>query len=278
MDSVIFTALGVGGATVLGGAIGLIFGRTTKLFCDAVLSFAAGVMLAASFIGLILPSMEFGRGLRIFVVIFGLMLGAGVVNLLDSLPPLQPSGMKKTAHMTDEGGGRSKKSAPPHHATSLKDTGDCAQDSSERTRRVLLFVSAIALHNLPEGIAAGVGLVGDGSGGGILIALAIALQNLPEGLIVATSMIGVGMKRTRAFLIASLTGVIEIFGTLLGYLAAGISALALPLILAIAGGTMLYVISEEMIPETHSGEGGRMSTWFLLLGFSLILIFDAFLH
>ena len=292
MNSVIFTALGVGGATVLGGVIGLIFGRTTKLFCDAVLSFAAGVMLAASFIGLILPAVEFGRGIHVFVVILGIMLGAGAVNLLDSLPllnnlesqireDLPPKKHRKPPKPTTSP--PKDRTKPPetigqHSTATIKqgtDTG--SEDATERMRRVILFVSAIALHNLPEGIAAGVGLVGDRSGGGILIALAIAMQNLPEGLIVATSMIGVGVDRKRAFIIASLTGLIEIFGTFFGYFAAGVSTFALPLILALAGGTMLYVISEEMIPETHSGEGGRMSTWFLLFGFSLILIIDAFL-
>ena len=88
-------------------------------------------------------------------------------------------------------------------------------------------------------------------------------------------MLGVGTKPHRAFLIAALTGIIEIFGTFVGYFAVSLSAILLPLILALAGGSMLYVISEEMIPETHSGEGGRMSTYFLLIGFSLMLIFDA---
>jgi ZIP family zinc transporter len=147
----------------------------------------------------------------------------------------------------------------------------------DRIRRVSLFVMAIALHNLPEGIAAGVGL---GSGDGadaILIATAIALQNLPEGIIVTTAMLGVGVRPTRAFLISGLTGVIEIFGTFVGFFAVNISRILLPLILAIAGGTMLYVIGEEMIPETHSEDGGKFSTYFLLVGFSLMLIFKAFL-
>ena len=240
MNELIFTALMVGGATVFGGAVGLVFRRTGRGFTDAVLSFAAGVMLAAAFVGLIMPSIEYGG---VLVTVFGIFLGAALVNFLDLLIPIISSG--------GEGCG------------------------DERIRRVFLFVMAIALHNLPEGIAAGVGLGAGEVSDGILIALAIALQNLPEGLIVTVSMLGAGVKPFRAFCISALTGVIEIFGTFLGFFAVGISSAMLPLILAVAGGTMLYVISEEMIPETHSEGGGRLSTYFLLFGFSLILIFDS---
>lgn len=240
MDKLILTALVVGGSTILGGGLGLIFKRTTKIFCDGVLSFAAGVMLAASFIGLILPSIEYGG---VLFSVIGIFLGAITVNLLDLLIPVLSGGSKKSGN--------------------------------DRVRRVFLFVMAIALHNLPEGIAAGVGLGAGEVSDGILIATAISLQNLPEGLIVSVAMLGVMVRPLRAFEIAALTGIIEIFGTFIGYYAVGISSGLLPLILAFAGGTMLYVISEEMIPETHSSGSGKLSTYFLLAGFSLILIFDA---
>jgi ZIP family zinc transporter len=240
MNELIFTALMVGGATIFGGGVGLVFKKTTKAFTDAVLSFAAGVMLAAAFIGLIIPSIEYGG---VFVTVVGIFAGALLVNFLDLLIPIISSDEEKL--------------------------GD------ERLRRVFLFVMAIALHNLPEGIAAGVGLGAGEVSDGILIAAAIALQNVPEGLIVTVSMLGAGVKPYQAFLISALTGVIEIFGTFLGFYAVGISSTLLPLILALAGGTMLYVISEEMIPETHSDDSSKLSTYFLLGGFCLILIFDA---
>ena len=242
MNALILTALTVGGATIFGGAAGLVFKRTTKTFTDGVLSFAAGVMLAAAFIGLILPSIEYGG---VWVSVVGIFLGALLVNFLDLLVPL----------ITARG-------------RTLE---------NDRMRRVFLFVMAIALHNLPEGIAAGVGLGAGEASDGFLIATAIALQNIPEGLIVTVSMLGVGVKPLRAFLISAMTGVIEIFGTFLGYFAITLSSAMLPFILALAGGTMLYVISEEMIPETHSADSGKLSTYFLLAGFSLILIFDAIL-
>ena len=242
MNSLIITALTVGGATILGGAVGLVFKRTTKIFVDGVLSFAAGVMLAAAFIGLIIPAIDSGG---VIIAIIGIFLGAVLVNFLDLLVPLTLKA-KNNAY-------------------------------SDRVRRVVLFVMAIAFHNLPEGIAAGVGLGAGETTDGFLIALAIALQNIPEGLIVTVSMLGAGVKPFRAFLISALTGIIEIFGTFIGFFAVGISSALLPLILTVAGGTMLYVISEEMIPETHSEGSGKLSTYFLLLGFSLILVFDAFL-
>ncbi len=242
---VILIALFVGGATILGGAFGLVFSKSSRQFCDAALSFAAGVMLAAAMLGLILPSLEYGGKLGFVTTVFGIFLGAFCVHLMDMLVPYVPFFVE---------GNR-----------------------EESFRRVCLFVMAIALHNLPEGIASGVGLGTDDVHSGILIATAIALQNLPEGFIVSVSLRGVGVGRFKSFLIAATTGIIEILGCLLGYFAVNISIVLLPLILALAGGTMLYVISEEMIPETHSGDSGRLSTYFLLGGFSLILIFDALL-
>jgi ZIP family zinc transporter len=239
MNNVLLTAVLVGGATIFGGGVGLLFSSIGKRANDAMLSFAAGVMLSAAIIGLILPSLEGG----IAVCIIGIFLGAGLVNLLDlPLPYL----MKKRS---------------------------CFDD---KLRRAILFVMAIALHNLPEGIAAGVGLGTGDSRGSMMIAIAIAMQNIPEGIIVTVSMRSVGTRATPAFLISTMTGVIEIVGTCLGYFAVGISSMALPLILSLAGGTMLYVISEEMIPGSHSA-GGRAPTYFLLLGFSFMLLLNAIL-
>ena len=239
MDSVIFTGLMVGGATIFGGALGMLFRRIGRRANDFMLSFAAGVMLAAAIIGFVLPSLDDGGAI---VCVAGLFLGALMVNLMDLPLPFL-----------------------------LKN-----RESDDRLRKVCLFVMAIALHNLPEGVAAGVGLGTGDDRYGIMIALAIAMQNIPEGIIVAVAMRGVGVRRGRAFMISAMTGVIEIFGTVVGYIAAWVSAALLPMVLAIAGGTMLYVISEEMIPESHSAEG-RGSTYFLLFGFSFMLILSALL-
>ena len=243
MKDVIFWAVLVGGATIFGGWLGCFFRCESRRFFDGVLSFAAGVMLAAAMLGLIIPSLESGGEFAVYRCIFGIFLGAGCVNLLDLIPALGVDRRDVTI--------------------------------GDRGRRVFLFVCAIALHNLPEGIASGVGFGGEDVSGGIMIATAIALQNIPEGLIVTASMMGVGVRPWRAFLISAMTGVVEIVGCFIGYFAVSVSEALLPLILAFAGGTMLYVISEEMIPETHSGEGGKISTWFLLIGFAFLLLLNA---
>ena len=247
MEIVLLTALGVGGATVLGAVLGLIFRRTSRRFNDGAMSFAGGVMLAAAILGLILPALEYDGG-GVGICILGIFVGAFCLDFLDAL-------VVRCYPKIDGGGER----------------------IDERMRRVILFVSAIAIHNLPEGIAAGVGFGTSEIGNAIMIATAIALQNVPEGLTVIVAMLGVGIKPWRTFLIASLTGVVEIVGTFIGYFAAHLSRAVLPFVLAFAGGTMLYVISEEMIPETHSEGSGKISTYFLLIGFCFMLIMDQLL-
>ena len=249
MEIVILTALGVGGATVLGAVFGLIFKRTSKAFNDGAMSVAAGVMLAAAMIGLILPSLEYGGELGVITTIFGILFGALCLDFFDLIV--------------------------------LKRIGNgawgLAANDSESLRRVLLFVTAIALHNLPEGIAAGVGFGTGDSGAGIFIATAIAIQNIPEGMSVIVAMLGVGIDSKKTFTVAALTGVVEIIGTFIGYFAVNLSSAVLPFVLAFAGGNMLYVIADEMIPEAHSGEENRLSTYLLLIGFSLMLLLNAFL-
>ena len=242
---IILTALGVGGATILGAAVGVMFKKVTKTFNDCVLAFAAGVMLAAAMLGLILPSLEYGGKYGAFTTVFGIFFGAACVHFMDKMIPVVTRvwGNEKIA--------------------------------ADRVRKVFLFVMAIAIHNLPEGIAAGVGFGTSNVAGGILIATAIALQNIPEGLIVTVAMLGVNVKHSRAFLISAITGLIEIFGTFIGYFTVSLSSSLLPMVLAFAGGTMLYVISDEMIPETHSEENGKIATYCLLSGFSFMLIFNA---
>ena len=143
--------------------------------------------------------------------------------------------------------------------------------------KVLLFVMAIAIHNLPEGIAAGVGFGTDNTAQALTIAGGIALQNIPEGMVIIGPMLSSGISNKRAFLIALGTGIIEVIGTLIGYLAVSVSVAILPFALAFAGGTMLYVISDEMIPETHAHGAERGATYSLLAGFCLMLVFDMLL-
>ena len=246
MDLVILTALGVGGATVFGSAIGFIFRKVSHRFSDIVLSFAAGVMLAAAVLGLILPSLEYGGKFGILVTVAGIFAGAVSLSLIDKLVP----------HLHKMAG------------------GDIESHDNQQLNRVLLFVLAIAIHNLPEGIAAGVGFGSEDTSQALMIALGIALQNIPEGMVIIAPMLSAGVKPSRTFLLAAITGLIEVVGTFIGYFAVSISEAILPFALAFAGGTMLYVISDEMIPETHAHGSERGATYALLVGFCLMLVMD----
>ena len=245
MQMVLLTALGVGGATVLGALLGFAFKKITHRCSDVVLAFAAGVMLAAAVIGLILPSLEYGGKGAFFVTALGIFCGALCLNLMDRLVP----------HL--------------HHLAGVD--GEQHPVSAEKLNKVLLFVMAIAIHNLPEGIAAGVGFGTGRTEDALIIAGGIALQNIPEGMVIIGPMLAAGMSRRRTFLAALMTGLVEVLGTMLGYFAVSLSEAVLPFALAFAGGTMLYVISDEMIPETHAHGCERGSTWSLLAGFCLML-------
>ena len=140
--------------------------------------------------------------------------------------------------------------------------------------RAMLFVMAVALHNLPEGLAAGVGFGNDDVSAAITVAVGIALQNIPEGIVTVSPLIMAGVKRSRAVLLASVTGLLEVIGTFIGFSLSTVSNQILPFALAFAGGTMLYIISDEMIPETHSHGYERRATYSLLVGFTMMLILD----
>ena len=239
---VLLTAVGVGLATVFGSSLGFLFRSISHKFSDVVISFAAGVMLAASVLGLILPSVEHGGKYGIWVTIAGVFAGAVCLNLVDKLVP---------------------------HLHRLGD-----EEKSADYGKVLLFVLAIAIHNLPEGIAAGVGFGSGDTSQALVIAGGIALQNIPEGMVIVGPMLAVGIKPARTFLIALATGIVEVAGTLIGYFAVSISSAILPFALSFAGGTMLYIISDEMIPETHAHGNERPATYALLTGFCFMLVTD----
>ena len=249
MEMVLITALGVGGATVIGSIIGFIFKKVSHKFSDIVLSFAAGVMLAAAVLGLILPSLEYGGKYGILVTISGIAVGAFCMKLIDKLVP---------------------------HLHTVKE-GDVEIEEHRRNRsidKVILFVLAIAIHNFPEGIAAGVGFGTGNDAEAFVIAAGIALQNIPEGMVIISPMLASGIKPKKTFLYAALTGLVEVIGTMIGYFAVSISAAVLPFALSFAGGTMLYVISDEMIPETHSHGAESGATFSLIAGFCLMLVMD----
>ena len=247
---VLLTALGVGGATVIGAIIGFVFKNMSHKFSDIVLAFAAGVMLAAAVIGLILPSVEYGGKYGLVITVAGVFAGAVCLDLIDKFVP----------HLHKPMGGETE----AHHG-------------NEKLNKVMLFVLAIAIHNLPEGIAAGVGFGAGNTAEALVIAGGIALQNIPEGMVIISPMLAAGVKPKKTFLYAALTGLVVVVGTLLGYFAVSIASAILPFALAFAGGTMLYVISDEMIPETHAHGSQRGATYALLLGFCFMLVCDVLL-
>ncbi len=249
MNIVLLTALGVGFATVFGAIIGFLFKKISHRFSDIVLSFAAGIMLAAAVLGLILPSVEIGGKYALPITVAGIFLGALFLNVLDRLVP---------------------------HLHRLMGT-DTETHTGANLDKVLLFVAAIAIHNLPEGIAAGVGFGSGETTRALMIAGGIALQNIPEGMVIIGPMLAAGVSPRKTFICALFTGFIEVIGTLIGYFSVSISGAILPLALAFAGGTMLYVISDEMIPETHAHGSERGATYALLIGFCVMLVSDVLL-
>ena len=252
---VLLTALGVGGATAIGALLGFVFKDATHKFSDIVLSFAAGVMLAAAVFGLIEPSFfygenAYGTAIALAVTVIGIFAGAICLNLTDKLVP----------HLHRLAG------------------GEIESHDNKNLGKILLFVLAVAIHNIPEGIAAGVGFGSEeNTAQAIVIASGIALQNIPEGMVIIGPMLAAGVSKKRTMLIALSTGFVEVIGTLIGYFAVSVATVILPFALAFAGGTMLYIISDEMIPETHAHGGERGATYALLVGFALMLVMDIIL-
>ena len=249
MEMVLLTALGVGGATIFGSVIGFLFKGLSHRFSDIVLSFAAGVMLSAAVLGLILPSLEYGGRFGLVITLAGLFAGALCLNLIDKLVP---------------------------HLHKLMGSDAEAHPKADLSK-VLLFVTAIAIHNLPEGIAAGVGFGSGDVSQALMIAGGIALQNIPEGMVIIGPLLAAGVSQRRTFVCAMMTGLVEVAGTLVGFFAVRVASAVLPFALAFAGGTMLYVVSDEMIPETHAHGSERGATYAMLIGFCIMLISDVLL-
>jgi len=253
MDIVIIGILASLGAGLMTGvgAIPVLFGRgVSQGWNDTFLGFAAGVMLSASYFSLILPGLEAAEGLydsvniAAFIAAGGIALGVLTVAVLNEVLPHE--------HFTQgpEGG----------------DPGALA--------KIWLFVFAITIHNFPEGLAVGVGFGGGDLGNGMSLATGIGLQNAPEGLAVAVALRGQGYGRWRSFFIALATGLVEPFGGALGVWAVHVSAIALPWGLAFAAGAMLYIISHEIIPETHRHGHQKWATAGLTVGLILMMVLD----
>ncbi|MBQ0115409.1 MAG: ZIP family metal transporter [Bacteroidales bacterium] len=244
MSQLWISAIGLCGASVVGSVLGFVVKELPHKWNDTVLGYCAGVMLAASSVGLIVPAFDMTPNW--WMVVVGVMAGALFLNVLDLVTP----------HL--------------HHITGL-DAEEHRNNSS--LNRILLFVMAIALHKLPEGMAAGVSVSNTASDGSLMVSAGIALQNVPEGMVIIAPLLLAGVKKLRTFAIALAISLLEVVGIMLGYVLGSASAVFLPIMLGFAGGAMLYVTSDEMIPETHAHGYQKQATYALLLGFvSLLLI------
>lgn len=241
------SAAGLCGATIIGSLLGFAIKELPHKWNDTILGYCAGVMLAASTLGLIVPAFEMTG--QWWLVAAGVMAGALFLNVLDLVTP----------HL--------------HHITGLE-----AEEHQHNAtiNRVLLFVMAIALHKLPEGMAAGVSMSG-GEASSWGVSVGIALQNVPEGMVIIAPLLLAGVSRVRTLVISMAIGLLEVAGVWLGYGVGSLSESLLPVMLGFAGGAMLYVTSDEMIPETHAHGFQKQATYALLVGFMTLLLFDKML-
>ncbi len=241
------------GATAVGALPALVLRHVPQKIEDAMLGMAAGMMLAAAAFSLLLPGIEAGGKL-----LSNKAGGAGLVVIGMALGVLLMLGMDEFMPHEHENAG----AFGPGH---------------ERTNRLWLFVFAIALHNLPEGMAIGVGFSQGDMSIGIPLTVAIGLQDLPEGLAVAIALRSAGFSAGRAVLAAAATGILEPLGALLGVgLSSGFAA-AYPIGLGLAGGAMIFVVSHEVIPETHRNGHQTPATVGLMGGFALMMVLDVVL-
>ncbi len=249
MTQVWISAAGLSLATIIGSLLGFAVKELPHKWNDAVLGFCAGVMLAASTLGLILPAAESAGGGGWWLVLTGVVGGMLFLNLLDLVTP----------HL--------------HKITGLEPE---AHEHNASLNRILLFVMAIALHKLPEGIAAGVGFNSAETSGAWAVTIGIAVQNIPEGMVVIAPLLLAGVSRMRTFVISLAIALLEVIGVWIGYGLGSISEMLLPVMLAFAGGAMLYVVSDEMIPETHAHGYEKIATYSLVLGFVALMFLDMY--
>jgi len=238
-------------ATAAGAVPVLLARRIGAKTVDTLLGFGAGVMLAATAFSLVMPALDAAASLGMGtwsaggVVVAGILMGAGALLLADHLMPHE--------HVENALAGASGRA-------------DMA--------RVWLFVAAIALHNVPEGLAIGVGFAQDEIGKGAALAGGIAIQDIPEGLVVAAALVSAGYGRAFAFVVAALTGLAEPVAAVMGASVVGVFASLLPWALAFAAGAMLFVVSHEIIPESQRRGNASLATSGLTIGFALMMLLD----
>lgn len=237
-------------ATGVGALPALFFKEISTRLFNSMLGAAAGVMLAATAFSLLVPGMEYGEaiwpGKGLLIVSVGMLIGALFLHFAD----------EKLPHL---------------HFDAVAD------ESLDSLQKISLFIIAITIHNFPEGMSVGVSFGSGDMKNGLVLSIAIALQNLPEGLAVALPLVGLGYNKWKAVGIATLTGLVEPVGGLLGITMVTVFSSVLPIAMGFAAGAMLFVISEEIIPETHSKGRSRIATFSLMVGFIIMMMLDKML-
>jgi len=244
------------GMTAIGAACVFLTKEINKKVLDTMLGFAAGVMIAASFWSLLAPAIEMSEGGSLpvwFPAAVGFMLGGAFLRLIDKFLP----------HL--------------HPGLEMKD----AEGIKTSWHRSVLLILAITMHNFPEGLAVGVafgavaaGLPSASIGAAIALAIGIGIQNFPEGMAVSFPLRREKLSKTKSFMYGQLSGVVEPVAGVIGAAAVLIARPILPYALAFAAGAMIFVVAEELIPESQQGGHGDIATWGLLVGFTVMMILD----
>lgn len=232
------------------GAVPVFFTKNvSQKLLDVMLGFAAGIMLSATCFSLVMPSIEYGGGdfKAVMITSAGIILGAFIIDMIDKFSPHE--------HLIDKR----------------------REGVSSSLSQIWLFIIAITIHNFPEGMATGVGFGTENIGDGLALALGIGIQNMPEGLAVALSLMREKYSVRYAFVVAALTGLVEPVGAVLGFGLVNIFKPVLPVVLASAAGAMLFVICDEIIPETHSKGYEREATYGIIFGFVIMMVLDILL-
>ena len=232
METVLYCAVLIGGATVIGTLIGFIGRRRAEIYAGAIMSISAGVMLAAAAESLISPAFRGESILGILAAVLGLFLGAITLYSLEKFMPLS--------------------------------------SYNPGSKSALLFAIAVAIHNFPEGLAAGFSFAYGSTEDALAVTIGIALHNIPEGMIAVFPLLAAGVPLPRALLLSLSGGCAEVAGTIIGFVTSGYAEAFLPFLLAFAGGTMLYAILCEVIPEGQLS-GRRRSSFLIILGYSAMM-------
>ncbi len=237
MSQIWISAAGLAGSIFMGSLLGFFIKELPHKWNDAILGYCAGIMLAASMLGLIVNAFNMTTSLPWWMIAVGVMLGALFLNVLDLITP----------HL--------------HHITGLDEEEHLNNKSLDK---ILLFVMAIALHKMPEGMAAGVSMSTVDTDWSVSVG--IALQNIPEGMVIIAPLLMAGVSKMRTVVISLVIGLLEVIGVWVGFGMGSLSEMFLPVMLGFAGGAMLYVTSDELIPETHAHGYQKQATYALLLG------------